>query len=103
MQTGKSERGVAEREAHDARPASKDVVQRLENWGIDDADSEELYALLADAARELRDTRAGLAACNRVLQQTRIELAQTASEALRTIGKAVTPVETFCDDSKEGK
>lgn len=35
--------------------SSKDVVQRLENWGIDDADSEELYALLADAARELKD------------------------------------------------
>lgn len=35
--------------------ASKDVVQRLEMWGIDDADSEELYALLADAARELKD------------------------------------------------
>lgn len=50
---------------------SKDVLQRLENWGIDDADSEELYALLADAARELRETRAGLAACNQVLQQER--------------------------------
>lgn len=35
--------------------ASKDVVQRLETWVIDDADSEELYALLADAARELKD------------------------------------------------
>lgn len=35
--------------------ASKDVVPRLETWGIDDADSEALYALLADAARELKD------------------------------------------------
>lgn len=50
---------------------SKDVLQRLETWGIDDADSEELHALLADAARELRDTRVGLAACNRVRQQER--------------------------------
>jgi hypothetical protein len=35
----------------------EDVVKRLETWGIDDADSEELYSLLADASREIKRLR----------------------------------------------
>lgn len=41
----------------DANRTEEDVVKRLESWGVDDADSEELYALLADASREIQRLR----------------------------------------------